>query len=199
MEHAQVMPDRAHHPIRLVVTDDLRRNRLTVFFRLILAIPHFVWVTLWGIVALLAAIANWFATLVRGTSPEGLHGFLATYLRYQTHVWAYVLLLADPYPGFGGKPGYPIDIEIEPPAPQNRWTVGFRLILAIPALIIARIMTNLAQAIAIFSWVVALVLGRLPEGMRNFGAFALRYDQQTSGYVLLLTSRYPSFNVSVND
>ena len=28
------------HPVRLVVTDDCRRSRLTVFFRLLLAIPH---------------------------------------------------------------------------------------------------------------------------------------------------------------
>ena len=28
------------HPIRLVVTDDLKRSRLTVFFRLLLVIPH---------------------------------------------------------------------------------------------------------------------------------------------------------------
>jgi hypothetical protein len=199
VEHAQPAVARIHHPVRLVVNDDLRRNRLTVFFRLILAIPHFVWVTLWGIVAFLAGVANWFATLVKGTSPEGLHGFLATYLRYQTHVWAYVLLLADPYPGFGGKPGYPIDIDVDPPTAQNRWTVGFRLILAIPALIIVRIMTGLSQVLALFSWVVALVLGRLPEGMRNFGAFALRYDQQTSAYLYLLTDRYPSFNVSVTE
>ena len=27
------------HPIRIVVTDDLQRNRLTILFRLILAIP----------------------------------------------------------------------------------------------------------------------------------------------------------------
>ena len=32
------------HPVQLVVEDDLQRNRLTVFFRLILAIPHFIWV-----------------------------------------------------------------------------------------------------------------------------------------------------------
>ena len=190
---------RGHHPIRLVVTDDLQRNRLTVFFRIILAIPHFVWLVLWGVVAVLAVIANWFATLIKGESPGGLHNFLATYLRYQTHVWAYTLILADPYPGFGGKPGYPIDIEVDPPVRQNRWTVGFRIILAIPALLIARIMTNLSQILALFNWVVSLVLGRLPEGMRNFGAFALRYEQQTTAYVYLLADRYPSFNVSVSE
>jgi hypothetical protein len=187
------------HPIRLVVTDDLRRNRLTVFFRLILAIPHLVWVTLWGIVAVLAAIANWFATLVNGQSPAGLQNFIATWLRYQTHVYSYVLLLADPFPGFGGQPGYPIDLEIDPPQPQNRWTVAFRLILAIPAYIVSSILSYLNRALAIFSWFVALVMGRLPEGLRNFAAFAVRYEQQTTAYALLLTGRYPSFNVSVNE
>ena len=198
MEEGQAQTQQ-HHPVRLVVNDDLQRNRLTVFFRLILAIPHIVWLLLWTIVAALAWIVNWFATLFMGRSPDGLHTFLATFLRYQTHVYAYVLLIADPFPAFGGKPGYPIDIEIEPPAPQNRWTVGFRLILAIPALIIARIMTNLSQVLAVFSWVVALILGRVPEGIRNFAAFALRYEQQTTGYAYLLTQRYPSFNISVTD
>ena len=39
------------HPIGLIVTDDLHRSRLTVFFRLLLALPHLIWVSLWGIVA----------------------------------------------------------------------------------------------------------------------------------------------------
>jgi hypothetical protein len=199
MEHAEPVTEHARHPIRLVVTDDLQRNRLTVFFRLILAIPHLIWLTVWGIVAALAAIANWFATLVNGQSPEGLHDFLATYLRYQTHVYAYILLVADPFPGFGGKPGYPIDIEIDPPQPQNRWTVAFRVILAIPAFIVSGILGYLNRALAVFSWFIALVMGSVPEGLRNFAALALRYEQQTAAYALLLTGRYPSFNVSVSE
>jgi hypothetical protein len=200
VEQAEVTSQQAaqRHPIRLVVNDDLRRNRLTVFFRLLLAIPHLIWFFLWGIIALLAWIANWFATLFAGRSPNGLHNFLATYLRYQTHVYAYVLLIGDPFPGFGGQPGYPIDIEVDPPQPQNRWAVAFRLILAIPAFIVSGILGYLNRTLAIFSWFVALALGRLPEGLRNFAAFALRYEQQTAGYAYLLTGRYPSFNVSVN-
>jgi hypothetical protein len=200
VEHAPpAATERVQHPIRLVVTDDLQRNRLTVFFRLILAIPHVIWLFLWGIVATLAAIANWFATLVKGESPEGLHNFLATYLRYMTQVYAYILLIADPFPGFGGKPGYPIEIEVDPPQPQNRWTVGFRIFLAIPAFIIAGIFGYLNRILALFSWFVALVLGRVPEGLRNVAAFALRFEQQTAGYTLLLNGRYPSFNVSVDE
>ena len=108
-------------------------------------------------------------------------------------------MVANPFPDFGGKPGYPIDIEVDSAQPQNRWTVAFRLILAIPAFIIAGILGYLNRALAVFSWFVALVMGRLPEGLRNFAAFALRYEQQTLGYALLLTGRYPSFNISVSE
>ena len=186
------------HPIRLVINDDLQRNRLTVFFRLILAIPHILWLSLWGVIAILAAIVNWFATLIKGQSPEGLHNFLAAFLRYATHVRAYVTLIADPFPGFTGKAGsYPIDLEIDPPERQNRLTVAFRVILAIPALFLTNILSNLSQLLAIFSWVAALVLGRVPEGIRNFAALALRVETQTYAYLMLLTGRYPSFNVGI--
>ena len=82
-EPPQAPPAPQHeHPIRLVVNDDLQRTRLTVFFRLILAIPLFLWAFVWGVIALLAAIVNWFATLITGRSPDGLHTFLNTVLEY---------------------------------------------------------------------------------------------------------------------
>ena len=63
------MEDVAQRPIRLVVRDDdLERSRLTVFFRLILAIPLFIWVTLRGIAAFVVAIVNWLAVLVQRRS-----------------------------------------------------------------------------------------------------------------------------------
>ena len=186
------------HPIRLVVNDDLRRTRLTVFFRLILALPLILWALLWSVIALLAVIVNWFATLFTGRSPEGLHNFLATFLRYTTHVRAYFLLIADPYPRFTGKPGtYPIDLEVDPPERQNRLTVFFRVILAFPAMFVTNILSNLSQLLAVFSWFIALVTGRVPEGIRNFAALALRIETQTYGYLLLVTGRYPSFNVGI--
>ena len=189
----------AQHPIRLVINDDLQRPRLTVFFRLILFIPHLIWVTLWGVIAILAAIVNWFATLFTGRSPDGLHTFLGTFLRYTTHIRAYVLLIADPFPGFAGRLGtYPIDLEVDPSERQNRLTVLFRLILAIPAMLLTNILSNLSQLLAVFSWFIALVLGRVPEGLRNFAALALRIETQTWAYLIVVTGRYPSFNVGVS-
>ena len=57
------------HPIQVTVSDDLQRNRLTVAFRLILAIPHIIWLALWGVAAVLAVIVSWFATLFTGRTP----------------------------------------------------------------------------------------------------------------------------------
>ena len=198
MEAAGTPEVTSTHPIRLVVNDDLERTRLTVFFRLILAIPLLLWAVLWAVIAVLAYIVNWFATLFTGQSPEGLHNFLATFLRYTTHVRAYTLLVADPYPPFTGREGtYPIDLEVDPPQRQNRWTVFFRGILALPALLLSNILSQVNQLLAVFSWFIALVTGRVPEGLRNFAALAMRIETQTYAYVLLLTGRYPSFNVGI--
>jgi len=180
------------HPIGLIVTDDLQRNRLTVFFRLLLAIPHFIVVLLWGIVAELALLVAWFAALFTGRVPDGLHNFIASWLRYSTRVTAYVFLLADPFPPFGSGGSYPIDVRIDPAQPQSRLTVFFRLLLAIPALLLTYVFRAVNQIVALLGWFYALATGRMNEGMRNISAWLLRYETQTWGYVFLLTGRYPS-------
>jgi hypothetical protein len=182
------------HPIRMVVTDDLVRSRLTVFFRLLLAIPQFIWVTLWSFAVVLAAVVAWVIGLVTGRVPDGLHSFMAAYTRYYTHLDAYLWIAADPYPGFTGEPGYPVDVEIAPATSQNRLTIFFRLLLAIPAAIVMSVLQNVAWIVAILAWFYALVTGRMSKGMRDLQVYCLRYQAQTFGYALLLTQRYPSFS-----
>ncbi|MBY0397195.1 MAG: DUF4389 domain-containing protein [Thermoleophilia bacterium] len=182
------------HPIGLRLAGDLRRTRLTVAFRIILAIPHLVWVTVWGLVVWLAIIISWFATLFAGSTPQVLHEFIGQYQRYWTHVTAYLTFVADPYPGFVGDRPYPADLVIAPPAPQNRWITAFRLILAIPALVVAQVLGYLLQILAVIGWFACLFLGRMPLGLRNLNAWIIRFTMQTHGYLGLLTDRYPSFS-----
>jgi hypothetical protein len=185
------------HPIKLVVTDDLRRSRLTVFFRLLLAIPHFIWIYLWAIAAAVVLLIAWFAALFTKRVPAGLHNFLASYLRYQVHLFGYITLAADPYPAFGGNSDYPIDVVVAPPEEQGRLGVFFRLLLALPALFLSSAMNYLVEILVFFAWFVCLFTGRMPEGMRNLVAFTIRYHAQTQAYYSLLTSRYPSLNVGL--
>jgi len=189
---AESFSELPEHPVRIVVDDDLERSRLTVLFRLLLSIPHFVWLFLWTVVAVLAAIAAWFAALVSGTVPEPLHRFLAAYVRYTTHVTAYVSLVGRRFPGFTGRAGsYEIDLEIAPRGRQNRWTVLFRLFLALPALIVSSALDGVLVVVAVFGWFYALVMGRTSDGLRNLGAACIRYSAQTHAYLLLVTARYP--------
>jgi hypothetical protein len=202
------------HPVRLVVSDDLRRSRLTVLFRLLLAIPHLIWILLWTIAAVAAVIANWFATLIAGRSPGALHRFLAAYLRYWTHLGAYLLLAANPYPGFTGGSAYPIDLEIDGPAPQRRLVTLFRILLAVPVLLFATAFgagfpgrsgdpdpdwgasTNggITWTVAILAWFAILAVGRMPLGLRNLQAYGLRYVVQALAYLFVLTDRYPNLD-----
>jgi hypothetical protein len=180
------------HPIGLIVTDDLKRNRLTVFFRYFLAIPLSIWIALWGILVSIAVLVAWFAALVLGRVPEGLHAFIARYLRALTHLTAYTFLLADPWPPFSGEPGYPVDLRIDPAAPQNRLTVFFRLLLAIPAFVLTYVFRMVNNIVAILGWFYSLFMGRMHLGMRDISLWMLRYEAQTYAYAMLLTSRYPS-------
>ena len=158
----------------------------------LLALPHFVWLILWGIVAFLAGIAGWFAALVIGRLPRPFHRFLSAYLRYSTHLGAFVLLTANLFPGFTGTPGrYPVDPELPEPERQNRLVTLFRLFLAIPAFAVSSSLYTLALVAAFFGWFVSLALGRMPRSFREAQAYALRYGVQTNAYLWLLTGRYP--------
>jgi hypothetical protein len=181
------------HPIRLLDGDDLKRSRIKVLARWLLVWPHLIWLALYSVVALAMAIANWIVTLIKGRPSERIHRWLVRFLRYSTYVYSYLYVFASPYPPFHGEPGrYPIDLEIEPPEPQRRLVTAFRIVLAIPALILNWVFSQVLQIVGILAWLVALVLGRTPRGMENLGLYCLRYQAQTWGYLLMLTDRYPS-------
>src|SRR5579872_7177133 len=181
------------HPVHLVGdADDLRFSRVTVFFRLPLAIPHLVWFALWTVLAVLTAIVTWFATLFTGRPPAALHRFLSRYVRYALHLNAFLYLAANPFPGFVGERGrYPLDLELPPPERQNRWVTFFRIFVALPALLINGALGWALIVAAFLTWFVALFTGAAPWGLRNLSAYALRYGAQLNAYLYLLTDAYP--------
>jgi Domain of unknown function (DUF4389) len=189
-------PPAERHPVQLVVTDDLRRSRLTVFLRLPLLVPHFIWIELWGIVAALALVVAWVVGIFLGRIPSSLHRFLAAYVRYTAHVTAYMTIAANPFPGFTGTLPYPIDLEIAPAAKQGRLRIFFRLILAIPAMVVVYLLQIVLYTIAIIAWFAALFTGGLDKSLRDILTFCIRYQGQTNAYLFLLTKRYPTFKDS---
>ena len=181
------------HPIYATISDDLRRSRLTVFFRLLLVIPHMVWVFLWVLPVVVCFLINWFVTLFAGRPAQGLHNFVAAYVRYQAHLYAYLTLVANPFPGFVGKAGsYPFDVVIGPPERQNRWKTFFRIFLAYPALLVGGMLSYALLLATMLAWFAALFTGVMPRGLRNLNAYILHYTAQSNSYMFLLTDRYPN-------
>ena len=76
------------------------RNRLTIFFRIFMVIPHLIALFFVGIAACFVYIIAWFAVLFTGKWPVGLRNFVIGLTRWTTRLNAYMYLLTDEYPPF---------------------------------------------------------------------------------------------------
>ncbi len=184
------------YPVTFEVDYVERRNRLTAFFRLILVIPVAIWLYIYAIVAGLAIVIAWFAIVFTARYPRGLYDFVAGYTRFLTRVTAYSALLCDPYPAFGGTddPAYPVRLEFAGPLEQySRMKTLFRIVLAIPIVILRYVMGLLLEIGAVAAWFVILVIGRMPRGLFDVMVLANSYTARSDAYLYLLTETYPPF------
>lgn len=173
-----------------------RRNRLTTFFRMILLIPHFAVLYVYGIIAAVAIVIAWLAIVISGRYPRGLYVFLAGFTRYLTRLTAYAALLGDTYPPFGGSPdpSYPVRLEFAGPLERySRAKTFFRAILAIPIVVLRYVMGLLLQVAAFAAWFVILVTGKMPRGLFDVMVLANSYTARSDAYLYLLTETYPPF------
>jgi hypothetical protein len=173
-----------------------KRSRLTSFFRLILVFPHLIAYSFYGIAAGVVVIVAWFALVFTGRYPRGMYDFVAGFLHYETRVFGYGCLLTDQYPPFSGDAAvsYPVDLDIAPPKESyDRLKVLFRIILAIPVLIISYAMRIVTEVGALIAWFAILFLGRQPKGLQDMTALGLSYQQRATAYMALLTEDWPPF------
>ncbi len=75
-------------------------NRLAVFFRLILAIPLFLYGFVLALAEYVVLVIAFFGVLFTGRWPEGMHNFVMKVSFWWVRVNAWYSLLADPYPPF---------------------------------------------------------------------------------------------------
>jgi Domain of unknown function (DUF4389) len=174
-----------------------QRSRLSTFFRLILAIPWFVVSIFWGLVAIVCVAIAWFAILVTGRYPEGLYRGVSMALHFGARMNGFALLMTDAFPPFGGEenPEYPVRLRIAPPLERyNRWKTLFRIVLAIPIMIVLYFVQLISRAISVLAWLVIVVTGKLPRGIYDVMRFTLAYESRAAAYQLLVTETYPPFS-----
>jgi Domain of unknown function (DUF4389) len=111
---------------------------------------------------------------------------------------------------------YPVTVTVDPALTnRNRLTTAFRLILAIPHMILVGgigfgiafgqtlsgtgfgtetgLLGAVAFVLAIVSWFTILISGEHIAGIRQFTTFYLRWRVRALAYLMLLEDRYPPF------
>lgn len=209
------------HPVQLrVPLQSEPRNRLTVAFRPILALPHLLLVggpvavvltcsssgdghveRSWGAggalgaVAAVCALIAWFAIVFTGRSPAGLARLSRFYLRWRVRATTYVALFRDEYPPFGDEP-YPAELELPVAVePRERLGVAFRPILVVPHLIAIWALGFAWAITTIVAWFAILFTGRYPRALGAFGLGVFRWTTRVEAYLLLLVDEYPPFTL----
>jgi hypothetical protein len=183
------------NPISFEADYDIERSRLTTFFRLIIVIPWAIWAAIYGIAAFVVVIIAWFAMLFTGRFPEGMYGFVASYLRLSTRVYGYALLFTDELPSFGGgpEPEYPVKVDVA--APQERYhraKTFFKYFLYFPqALIGGYGLAYVALWASFISWFRIVFTGRQSITMHEALVGSSAYMVRSNGFLLLLTEAHP--------
>lgn len=168
------------------------QRRVTVGFRIILAIPHLLVAGVLGLLAFVVIVIGWFAALFTARVPEGIADLLTRILQYSTRVYAYAWLLTDRFPSFRiGDDDYPVVLEVDPPGTFNRLAVLFRFVLMLWALLVSQLATAGLSIVLFFVWIATLFSGRMPPSAHLATAAVLRYQQRTYAYIGLVTTEYP--------
>lgn len=92
---------------------------------------------------------------------------------------------------------HPATLDLDAPAEIARWRPLVQWLLAVPHLFIAGALGSVGSVVAVVSWVVVVVTGRLPQELADVQAMILRYTVRAYGYALFLHDRYPSFDFTM--
>lgn len=169
----------------------------------LLAIPHLVILYVLGMVAQVVGFVSWLVILFTAKLPDGLAGVQVMYLRYTARVYAHLGFLVEDYPPFTfstapADPGDagPLSVELRPALEgRNRLTTFFRLLLAIPHVVVMFFVFIGVAVAFVIAFFAVLFTGRWPAGLRDFVVGALRWNLRLNAYLFLLTDEYPPFSL----
>jgi hypothetical protein len=174
------------------------QDRATTFFRIILAIPWLIVAIAYYIVASFTHLFAWVAVVILGHYPEGLYNLNAGFVRFFVRTSAWINLQTDEWPPFGisDDPAYPIRVEVAPRAEhQSRLKAFFRIILALPMLVVSYAVNYVHLWVAVIAWLTIVFRGYLPEGINTALTFCNSFYARVYGYLALLTDEYPPIGI----
>ena len=168
------------------------RSRISTLFRAILIIPHFIVMNAWQYLAQVLGFLQWWIILFTGKRNKSIWGLQNAWLGYAARVNAYWGLMFDKWPNIGTEPsGEPTTYSFEYEQKARRLSNFFRVIWAIPALIISLVIMVFAIVASILCWFAIIIIGKQPKGLFHFLNKVHQFMTQVNSYLLLMTDSYP--------
>ena len=184
------------YPTRLDVDFAAGRSRLTTLFRLPLAVPRLI-VTLLLLLGVTPGV--WATVLVTGRIPGWMLDFERRAWRWHASTTAYTLVLTDVAPVLeeGGSPDHLVaQVVLEAPRQvARRKVLVWKLVTALPHLIVLTLLTIALIPVTAMTWVTILTTGRAPHTLHRFAVGVLRWWARVGAYIQSLTDCYPPFSL----
>jgi hypothetical protein len=189
-------------------------NRLTTFFRIIVAIPIVIvaasleagggdyagnhgWSFAGGTAGLLF-FAPLLMIVFRQKYPRWWYDWNLELMRFSNRIGVYLALMDDTYPSTDEHQSVRLDFPY-PDARDglNRWLPLVKWLLAIPHYIVLVFLWLAAIVCVIFAWFAILFTGRYPRGLFDFVLGVIRWGNRVVGYAFtLVTDEYPPFRLA---
>ena len=190
-------------------------NRLTSAFRIIVAIPIVIVLSLLTGQSVHYATSNGTnetATLAAGGGvlflplvlmivfrqkyPRWWFDWNLQLLRFSNRVSAYLALLDDHYPSTDEEQAVHLDLPYPDALQLNRWFPLIKWLLAKPHFIVLFFLAIAAVLAVIIAWFAILFTGRYPRGLFDFVVGVMRWSNRVTAYALaLVTDAYPPFSL----
>jgi hypothetical protein len=188
-------------------------DRLTTFFRPIVAIPILVILSLLSgsysagdssdeVRLRLSSAGIVFLPLVllilfRQKYPRWWFNWNYSLTAFSIRVAAYLTLLRDEYPSPDEEQAVHLDIVYPNAATDlNRWLPLIKWFLAIPHYIVLFFLSIAAIVAVVIAWFAILITGNYPRSLFDFVVGVIRWFLRVGAYAfLLVTDRYPPFSL----
>ncbi len=208
------MPQNNKYPVTLNIDYSDKSDRLTAFFRIILAIPILIILGLvagyenvdenttnavkWSVAAGgIIVVPTLLMILFRQKYPKWWYNFNVELTKFCMRVGTYILLLRDEYPSTDEEQA--VHITIPYPDVKNdlvNWMPLVKWLLAFPHVIMLGFLWIGAIIAVILAWLAILFTGTHPKGIFDYIVGVMRWSLRVEAYALLLTTdEYPPFSL----